>query len=153
MDENFDCTQFFSFDTNLSLKEILLLSDLKNYEFLILKSDDIREVKKRYLEKYMSSYLIELKNDNFIGDLQDWSNFESPPIIVEFFSDISEKIAKNINITNYSIILCKFAQENVTEDKVLEIKSNEILPALYNMSKFSYDLWMDNLILKIQQEL
>ncbi|WP_170219841.1 hypothetical protein, partial [Lysinibacillus mangiferihumi] len=90
--------------------------------------------------KYMSSYLIELKNDNFIGDLQDWSNFESPPIIVEFFSDISEKIAKNINITNYSIILCKFAQENVTEDKVLEIKSNEILPALYNMSKFSYDL-------------
>ncbi|TKI59764.1 hypothetical protein FC756_20265, partial [Lysinibacillus mangiferihumi] len=88
----------FSFDTNLSLKEILLLlSDLKNYEFLILKSDDIREVKKRYLEKYMSSYLIELKNDNFIGDLQDWSNFESPPIIVEFFSDISEKIAKNIN--------------------------------------------------------
>lgn len=60
---------------------------------------------------------------------------------------------KNINITNYSIILCKFAQENVTEDKVLEIKSNEILPALYNMSKFSYDLWMDNLILKIQLEL
>lgn len=47
MDENFDCTQFFSFDTNLSLKEIIiLLSDLKNYEFLILKSDDIREVKK-----------------------------------------------------------------------------------------------------------
>lgn len=91
MDENFDCTQFFSFDTNLSLKEILLLSDLKNYEFLILKSDDISEVKKRYLEKYMSSYLIELKNDNFIGDLQDWSNFESPPIIADFFSDISEK--------------------------------------------------------------
>lgn len=142
----------FSFDTNLSLKEILLLSDLKNYEFLILKSDDISEVKKRYLEKYMSSYLIELKNDNFIGDLQDWSNFESPPIIADFFLIFQKKV-KNINITNYSIILCKFAQENVTEDKVLEIKSNEILPALYNMSKFSYDLWMDNLILKIQLEL
>lgn len=152
MDGNFDCTQFFSFDTNLSMQEIvLLLSDLKNHEFLILKSDDIREVKKRYLEKYMSSYLIELKNNNFIGELQDWSNFESPPSIVKLFSDVSEKIAKNINITNYSIFLCKFAQENVTEDKILETKSNEILSALYNMSNFSYDLWMDNLILKINE--
>ncbi len=52
---------------------------------------------------------------------------------------------------NYSIFLCKFAQENVTEDKILETKSNEILSALYNMSNFSYDLWMDNLILKINE--
>lgn len=150
MAENFDCTQFLTFDCE-DINEIhsKIYELFKGTIFSILSSDEIRTVKKKYLEKYTEKYIFELKHDEFIGEFEDWHYEDKPPILIqEFISTIS--ILLDYNLKKFKIILIKFAEEDYTSDKFIKINISQMKQGLFNMSLHNYDVSEDNLILEIE---
>ncbi len=78
--ENFDCTQFITFDIHEKSNEIYdEISDIfSSIGFEILIAEDIRQIKKEYFNNYREAYFIELKNDNFLGRFYEWKEKSKP---------------------------------------------------------------------------
>ncbi|MCT4566492.1 MAG: hypothetical protein N4A68_19535 [Maledivibacter sp.] len=150
MKENFDCTQFITFnleeiDTNIHE----LVTSFNNIGFKIIYKNQIREVKKEYFKDYIQDEFIEFKCDNFIGEFEDWESLEHPTEKILKFANAVENIARRSEINNFRIILTSFAQEGYSSNETIKVKVDNIQEGLFSMSKHYYDVWTDNLIIEI----
>lgn len=150
MKENFDCTQFITFnleeiDTNIHD----LVTSFNNMGFTVIYKNQIREVKKEYFKDYIQEEFIELKCDNFIGEFEDWELLEHPTEKILEFINAVKNIAKRSEIVNFKIILTGFAEEGYSSNEIIKVKLENINEGLFAMSKHYYDVWTDNLIVEI----
>lgn len=152
LQENFDCTQFITFDTKLNNIEVIeFLHLFNNIGLNIISQDEISIIKKEYLKKYFKSNVYELKNDTFLGNLDEWLNIsDNPPKSVSNFIEVIRTVYKSKNIFNLTIILTSFAQYGKTSDQVFDISIDEIEYYLFLMSFNSHSPTIDNLILHIK---
>ncbi|WP_237613311.1 hypothetical protein [Pectobacterium parmentieri] len=77
---NFDCSQLISFkfsDTNRNQLKGLEL--IENMGFNVLIDHNIKEVKKEYFRSNNDEFFIEFEDKEFVGDIEDWSDFDNPP--------------------------------------------------------------------------
>lgn len=148
MKENFDCTQFITFDLK-EHKQImnLLIHDFNQIEFDIIF--DIRNIKKIYFKQYLRKYFIELKDDDFMGEFEDWKLINKPPKRIRDFINVVKKIAQIKNIKNFTIILTYFAELGNSTNKMVNVNISNLERGLYIMSRYNFDYYVDNLILKI----
>lgn len=149
--ENFDCTQFITFDIHEKSNEIYdNISELfSNISFKILINEDIREIKKKYFSNYIGGYFIELKNDNFLGEFYEWKEKSKPPKgIVEFHNAIS-KLLKEQYLYNFRVIFTFFAEQGKTSVEIIEVTRDMIMDGLYAVSTNNYDVWADNYIIEL----
>ena len=74
MKENFDATQFITFDVSGECEYIInqILERFHNLGFEVLLEKDIRNVKRRYFSKYKKGIFMELKDDTFLGEIEFW---------------------------------------------------------------------------------
>ncbi len=150
MDENFDCTQFLTFNSSLNEEKIdELLSPLKDVGFNIIKGSGIREIKRIYFKKYIEDIYIELGMENFIGELDMWEDINNPSKIVERLIEVISAVAKNTDIRKLKVILASFSEVNKTSDEEISTSPEDIAKGLFTMSKNYYDIWADNLIINI----
>lgn len=87
MDENFDWTQFITFDADDKFKVDDIYNIYKDTNIKILRDDEIREVKRKYFKSYIKEYFIELYHDNFQEYLARWKVMEDVPHEIESFSE------------------------------------------------------------------
>jgi hypothetical protein len=132
----FDCTQLLTFNLNDEVDINLLLSDFKELNFKI--NTEVKQIKKTHLDKWVKSYFIELVNDEFIGEFEDWKEKDDIPESIITFGKLIVKLANNEIISGLSVILVHYANELVEKDKVFsqEIKINDIYEGLYHSSCF-----------------
>jgi hypothetical protein len=99
---------------------------------------EVKQIKKTHLDKWVKSYFIELVNDEFIGEFEDWKEKDDIPESIITFGKLIVKLANNEIISGLSVILVHYANELVEKDKVFsqEIKINDIYEGLYHSSCF-----------------
>lgn len=148
MKENFDCTQFITFNLEKD-KNILdsVVDEFSKIGFHVIL--DIRDIKKVYFKEYLGEYFIELKDDNFMGEFEDWELENEPPKRIKDFMSVVKKIIKRKNIKNFTVMLTYFAEIGDSTNKVINVDSSNIQQGLFSMSRYNYDYCVDNLILKI----
>ena len=150
MNENFDCTQFLSFtltSNDLIIDEVL--EQFNKIGFDVVYINQIRQVKKEYFRDYISDEFVELKCDNFIGEFEDWEDIMYPPDKILTFANTVCYLINNGKIKDTKIILTSFAQRGYSSNEVIKVKVEDIIKGLFSMSKHSYDVWADNLIIEL----
>lgn len=152
MNENFDATQFITFDI-FDYNEHIIKQIRENFEnlgFEVLQGNDIRKVKKKYFKQYMKTVFIELMDVNFFGEIESWqANVDMPTERIENFAEQLIWLFNQKEVSNLSLILTGFAEEGISSDKILKVTSDEIIKGIFAMSKYNFDIWTDNLILEI----
>lgn len=148
MKENFDCTQFITFN----LEEDKNILDSVIDEFSKIGFDvvlDIRDIKKAYFKEYLGECFIELRYDNFMGEFEDWELENEPPKRINDFIGAVKKVVQRKHIKNFTVMLTYFAEIGDSTNEVINVDSSNIQQGLFSMSRHNYDYCVDNLILKI----
>lgn len=153
MKENFDATQFITFDIS-DKNEHLVEQVRKRFEslgFEVLQDNDIRKVKKQYFNGYIKTVFLELKDETFIGEIELWQDNMDMVLDkrVKLFVEQLIWLYNQAEVYNLSLILTGFAEEGFTSNGVLQVKPDEILKGILKMSRYNYDIMVDNLILEI----
>lgn len=152
--ENFDDTQFLTF--NLSKKDEGILNEIKDkfgsMGFEILMGEAIRDIKKEYFKEYMETYIIELKDELFIGDFEDWNEKNSPTDRIIEFSKNIKWLSSQKGVINLKVIITGFAEVGTTSKALIKVTRNDIVDGLYAMSTKNFDIWTDNLIIEVLDE-
>lgn len=150
MKENFDCTQFITFDLediNIDIQQII--TPFKDIGFEVILMNEIRDVKKEYFRDYIRSNILELKCDDFIGEFEDWEVLDKPPLQISQFANVIRNLTRKEEISSLKIFLTSFAEEGYSSNEIIKTKIEKIEEALFAMSKHYYDVWTDNLIIEI----
>ena len=152
MKENFDATQFITFDVSGECEYIInpILERFHNLGFEVLLEKDIRNVKRRYFSKYKKGVFMELKDDTFLGEIEFWKvDSEMPTERIKSFVEQLNWIYNQKEIYNLSLILTGFAEEEFSSNTVIKVSPEDITNAISAMSKYYFDIWTDNLVVEI----
>ncbi|WP_411681649.1 hypothetical protein [Clostridium thailandense] len=148
MKENFDCTQFITYDAEENIDDVINL--FHNIGFTIIPYDKIRNVKKEYFKEYFRTNVYELKLYEFLGCFDEWQEVEKTPKIILDFVNILKSIIQCSKVKNLKVILTNFAEEGLSTNEVVKINHKKIVEGLFLMSSKNFEVWTDNLILEIQ---
>lgn len=152
MKENFDASQFITFDLIDKSEEIIrqIHKRFSMLGFLVLQEDEIRNVKKQYFSQYRKKVFIELKDETFLGEIESWKVLsEEPNERIKTFAEQLNWLLLQNEIDNLTLILTGFAEPEFTSNTVIKVNSMEILNGISTMSKYYFDVWTDNLIMNI----
>jgi hypothetical protein len=150
MKENFDCTQFITFDIEENSKIDDFINLFNSIGFTVIPFKKIRNVKKEYFKKYFRSNVYELKWDEFLGYFDEWQENEETPKPILDFTNILQNIIQCSTIINLKVILTNFAEEGLSTNEVIKISDKKVIEGLFLMSSKNFEIWTDNLILEIQ---
>lgn len=153
MKENFDATQFITFDISDDNGHIVkqVRERFESLGFEVLQDNDIRKVKKQYFNEYIKTVFLELKDETFIGEIELWQDNTDMVLDerVKLFVEQLIWLYNQVEVNNLSLILTVFAEEGFTSNGVLEVAPDKILKGILKMSKYNFDIWVDNLVLEI----
>ena len=152
MKENFDATQFITFDMLRKNDDILneIQVRFSNLGFEVIQENDMRDIKKKYFSKYRKSVFIELSSTSFYGEVETWNvNSEEPAQCIKDFAEHLIWLNSQNDISDLRLILTGFAEEGYSSDATIEVKAADILKGIGAMSIYYYDIWADNLIVQI----
>ncbi|PLR77519.1 hypothetical protein CU633_09980 [Bacillus sp. V3-13] len=133
----FDCTQFLTFNMKgkVDIENILQIFNKLDFSFQI---GDIEYKKRQYLKKWIKSTLVELKNDEFIGEFEEWKEKDNIPVPIIEFANCIQGIAEDERVDNLTLILVHYVYEQEENNKLFEITINpsKIIEGLYHASVF-----------------
>jgi predicted NodU family carbamoyl transferase len=136
----FDCTQFLTFEATESGDGLsfLLASFGKNEDFKMLQDKEISERKLSHLNEFLNKYTVELVNQEFIGEFDEWFEMdEIPQPIKQFGQNIKELIERKL-IEQLTIILVRYAYDERAADNIFvgDFPVENIYDGLYHASCF-----------------
>lgn len=152
--ENFDDTQFVSFDIsdNSKVSLIEIMHRFSKIGFEVLDCESIRDVKKKYFQyfqEYKRKKFLELKDELFIGEFEEWELINKPTERIILFEDQIKWLSNSSDVLNLHIILTAFAEPENSSIKKITIESDKIREGLFSMSFHNYEIWADNLVIEI----
>jgi len=151
MKENFDATQFVTFDIGGNLVEIMdeIKRKFERLGFEVLDKMSMRKVKKEYFESFQREVFLELKNELFIGEIEFLQDESGAKQIVLDFVQNMQWLCFQKDISNLALIITAFAEKDYTSNTAIKVTSENILGGICTMSKYNYEVWTDNLIIEI----
>lgn len=132
----FDCTQFISFDFKPEIDINTMIKNFERIHFSTLVDSEIKKTKINLLKKYLHANTIELINDEFIADFQEWIDEEEIPHSIMKFSNLVKRVIENENIESLNIVLVRYFYETIEKNifTVVDVSESEIINGLFNMS-------------------
>ena len=136
---NFDFTQFVTFDSFLSYRIIQdnIKKIFSKIGVSIIEYKNIENVKKDYFSSYWRKYSFELKKDDFLDGFMEWETMENVPRPVRDFGESVNEILR-LNISNLAVIICSFAEKEKTCNETVHINKKDIYIELFKMSPYSF---------------
>lgn len=136
----FDCTQFLTFEARETgdCLPFLLASFERNEDFKILQNNEISEKKLSHLNGFLNNYTVELVNQEFIGEFDEWFEFdEIPQPIKQFGQNIKELLERKL-IEQLTIVLVRHAYDEKATDNIFvgDFRVENIYDGLYHASCF-----------------
>ena len=149
--DNFDCTQFITFDYLREDADMLamLIQKLEKLGFEILQGEQIRGVKKLFFHKQIRGVFMELKNEEFLGGFYQWKTETSPPSTIAKFKDIIEELVERYDVENMKLMFSYFAEEKKTSTEVFTVCKDRIMQGLFFVTPNTFEKWADNYVVEI----
>ncbi|MDG0803651.1 hypothetical protein [Pectobacterium polaris] len=147
---NFDCSQLVSF--RFSRENKCQLKGLDAFEamgFKVLIERDIKEVKKKYFRTHDDEFFIEFEDKEFVGDIEDWSDYDNPPEKIRWFLSNVLKLKELNGLRGVSLFISIFAERGQTSNCIIDVSPDELMKTLYFMSRSNFDVWVDNLTMHL----
>ncbi|NMA85222.1 MAG: hypothetical protein GX962_15315 [Epulopiscium sp.] len=151
MHENFDCTQFITFNSQKEYKEIIekINSIFSDLSFKIVESSNIKVVKRNYYKDFWDKYCFELEDSEFLGDFYDWKDKSNPPLSIKLFCEAIFKLMNSIEMTSIKVIICSFADITKTQNSFVKVDKDMLLDEMFSMSINSF-ICPENLIIELE---
>lgn len=105
---------------------------------MVLQEREISERKISHLNEFLNRHTVELVNQEFIGEFDEWFEFdEIPQPIKQFGQNIKELIERKI-IEQLTIILVRYAYGEESADNIFvgDYRVDNIYDGLYHASCF-----------------
>lgn len=148
MNKNFDCTQMLSFDRNVVSDDLLeSIADFHAQGFNVLYDEDVCSFKKKYFNISGDSFVVELRDDNFSSEFDNWEILETPPKKISDFSKKITDIMKNGRVKNVNVYIVFFADPGISKTINICCDIEDIFRGLFNMSSHYYDVFGENMVL------
>ncbi|MEY9867598.1 hypothetical protein ABIE66_002977 [Peribacillus sp. B2I2] len=132
----YDCIQFITFDADETFSKALFLEENEHIQAILLKP----EVKEKYLyiNNYFKENVFSIYDQEFIGDFDEWKEFNKSPIEIQSFCFEIKRIVQNKSISNVSIILIYYVNEQEEENNIVTVNttSTNIIEGLFKASLF-----------------
>ena len=133
----FDCSQFISFDRDIPYS----ISDFSGFEklgFEVIMYPKIEQVKIDYIERHCMTQIVELFDQNFGGEFQDWQDNTPPHNSITNFVDEVERFSRNLGLSKITLVFIDCASEDRTEDRIVvkEVHFPHIYEGLVEISKW-----------------
>ncbi|AOR63382.1 hypothetical protein [Pectobacterium wasabiae] len=147
---NFDCSQLVSFKfSDVDRNQLKGLTLIENMGFKVLIDHNIKEVKKEYFRSSDDEFFIEFEDKEFVGDIEDWSDFDNPPERIVDFANNILKLKELNGLRSVSIFISIFSELGKTSNCIIDISPEELMKTLYFMSRSNFDVWVDNLTMHL----
>ena len=148
--ENFDCTQFISFDYLKKDADIVdvITKKMEKIGFETLQGEQIRSVKGEFFCEQKRGFFLELKNEEFLGEFYQWKIENNPPLKITEFKDVIEESLGKYDISNLKLFFTYFAEEE-SSTEVFEVGRDRIMQGLFFVTPNNFDKWADNYVMKI----
>jgi len=168
--ENFDASQFITFDISGPTKKFYakfvekfiklgsgptkdfyakFIEKFRKLGFEVIFEDEIRNIKKVYFRNYRRSVFIELFNQEFIGEFEEWDKKDDPSPLAKEFAASVKWLYEQKNIYNLKVIFTLFAEEGKTKDGVVKSDIDNIINVCHLLSHYNFGERFDNLIIEI----
>ncbi|OKQ00004.1 hypothetical protein [Paenibacillus sp. P46E] len=138
----FDCTQFLSFDldveADVDVSSLIVSLFEKSNLFRVLSKSVISEHKLSHLAQFINTDTVEIQNQEFIGEFDEWFEMDEIPYPIQQFGQSIQELYKNKYIKKLTIILVRYAYSEKNTDTVFieDYQCENIYEGLYHASCF-----------------
>ena len=150
MKGNFDCTQFISIISCKTNPKEMLETAFEKQEFVLVEKEKLSPIKHEFLKAISLENVFELRNDNFMGEFEDWIELDKPPYKIGKFIESLKTIVEHNAVKELIVILVKFVDlEDNSALNIRTITAKEISELLFTLSNYYYGYRHDYIIMKI----
>ncbi len=122
----FDCSQFISFDGNIEGKQNIVKQLFFDKGFEILINNEIELKKRNYFREEFLSNTIEMVDQEFFGEFNEWEEKTKVPSLVNNFIAAILDLAKVLGEKKLRLILVESVYEIKEKNDVLVRKIRDI---------------------------
>lgn len=152
---DFENSQFLSISvtSSVSLLQQALEEIFRDTNFNLQKKEEINHVKLMYFSDFLLDYFYELRDEDFMGEFDDWQDVKNPPAAIRQFVTCVSNILKIEGVNYVYVILTNYACEDITTNGILECKIEKAYKKLFSASIYWIQekglCYEDNLIIKV----
>lgn len=134
----FDCTQFLTFESSRVEAELFLTSFQKDEYFKMVRGKEISKKKLLHLSRFLNSHTVELVNQEFVGEFDEWFEFDKIPEKIRQFGQNIMRVMEWNSIEQLAIILVRYAYDEKNSDNIFtgDVRLENIYDGLYRASCF-----------------
>jgi hypothetical protein len=136
----FDCTQFLTFKVSGSREGLTFLSALfeREEDFKIIEDEEISPKKLSHLNEFLNNYTVELVNQEFIGEFDEWFEFDDIPQPIKQFGQNIKELLEGKLIEQLTIIMVRYAYDEKDTDNIFvgDFRVENIYDGLFHASCF-----------------
>lgn len=148
----FDCTQFITFNYEGKNSFERYKSDFESIGLEVRERNGVNYGGKSYFKEDINDIVIELFDQEFLGEFEDWKEINNPPEKIVKLIRILENIIDDRLFNEFKVILVSACDEVEEDNEVYRVnsskenlKENLFLMSFYNFEDY-YEIVMINLI-------
>lgn len=132
----YDCIQFITFDADETFCKVSFLEENEHIQAILLNPED--QDKYLYINHYFKENVFSIYDQEFLGEFDEWKNFNKVPREIESFSLELKRIVQDKYISNVSIFLIDYVDEQEQENNIVTVNSTStnIIEGLFKASIF-----------------
>jgi len=149
MTGNFDCTQLISIRCTEENEIEHLIKELFEHQgFEIIQKNSISFKKIECFSHYLFDVVFELKNDNFMGEFEDWTKENKPPLPILKFIESIKALTRCESILKFRVFLIYFADlDGGSTFDIKQVSMENLTEVLFSLSYYYFGCRYDGLIL------
>ncbi|KYG60021.1 hypothetical protein [Planococcus maritimus] len=147
----FDCSQLLTFVEKEKNDYDKIFENLQKDGYIVSSKNQIEERKLEYLKDYLGEEVIEIVDQEFQGEFEDWKEKENMPQKLRNLIYKLEQLQVYFHNASFKLIVVSNATENKTEDIILEVNSTteDLTNKLFLMSWWNFQTKVDTLIIDV----
>lgn len=147
----FDCSQLLTFTERKMNDYEKVFESLQKEGYIVASKQQIEEEKLEYLRNYLGEKVIEIVDQEFQGEFEDWKEKENVPKKLNNLICKLKEVQAYFQDHKFKIIFVNNATEDKSEDIILEVHSTikDLPNDLFLMSWWNFQIKVDTLIVNV----
>lgn len=137
----FDCSQFIMFESEAAIDICKIKLIYNEYGFIANTNELIDASKLPYLSEYRLQNIIEIVDEEFIGEFDEWEFIQKVPQKIEKFVKATQKLIEEYRIDNFKLLFVEHVKIPFIKNSILVKKTDKskILSDLYDISPYNFE--------------
>ncbi len=135
----FDCSQFIMFDSELALDVCKIKLIYSENGFIVNVNECVGSSKLPYLSEHRLQNIVEIVDEEFVGEFNDWEFAQQVPQKIEKFVKSTQNLFDEYKIDKFKFMFVEHVRIPFTRNSIFvkKIDKSKILEDLYGISPYT----------------